>query len=185
MEENNEEEDDSVLGEVDWKMRYHDLRSTVDAKWNEMKAMQKDGETVDASKLVLMMEEIHSVAFKKLEVEIEATNEEDYVSLGCTPTQRNPQEDLEVEVQVSSKNQTNVDASSEAVLSSPPKEQKNAKSTSGGELPTTAALLKFHNLEVPLSQVREWAKSNLDHKVKEIEEKNSRQNTPVSLNSCI
>ncbi|KAI3963383.1 hypothetical protein MKW98_022805, partial [Papaver atlanticum] len=117
-------------------MKYHDLRSIVSDKWSEVNTMQQDGATVDASKLVPMLHEIYLKAFP-LQRE---SSHEDYVSLGCTLTQTNPNEDLdvdptvEVKMPVSLKDQTNVNATSVVPFS------------------TTPTVLKFRDVEVQLSE---------------------------------
>ncbi|KAI3920055.1 hypothetical protein MKW98_001311, partial [Papaver atlanticum] len=119
--------------------------------------MQQDGAMVDASNIVLMLHEIYSKAFP---LQREASHE-DYVSLGCTPTQSNPNEDLDVDPTV------------EVEMSVSPKDQTNVNATSEVGLSTTPTVLKFRDVEVQISEVISWARSNFEQKVKEIQAKNS------------
>ncbi|KAI3957336.1 hypothetical protein MKW98_003057, partial [Papaver atlanticum] len=79
-------------------------------------------------------------------------------------------------MQVYPKDQTDVNATSEVGLSTP-KDQTNVNVTSEVGLSTTPAALKFRDVEVQRSEVRNWARSNLEQKVKEIQAKNSKENT--------
>ncbi|KAI3935699.1 hypothetical protein MKW98_022707, partial [Papaver atlanticum] len=100
--------------------------------------MQQEGAKVHASKLVLMMHEIYLKAFPLHR----KANHEYYVILGCTPTQSNPNEDLhvdptvEVEMKVSPKDQTKVNATSEVGFT---ESQTNVNATSEVGLSTTPA----------------------------------------------
>ncbi|KAI3938448.1 hypothetical protein MKW98_015347, partial [Papaver atlanticum] len=121
--------------------------------------MQQDGATVDASKLVLMLHEIYSKAFP-LQRE---TIHEDYVRLGSTPPQTNPTEDLDVDPTV------------EVQMPDSEKDQTNFNVTSEVGLSTTPPVLKFRDVEVQISEIKSWAKSNLEQKFEEIQEQNRKK----------